>query len=360
MLLEMETRLALPALSAAIAEEAGARDADGGFPAAAFAELKRQGLLADPPVEPADMRTLLWVLAAVGRGDLSVGRIFEGHANAIYLIKAYGSTEQVRRFARVTAEGGILGVWNTDQPGAPLRLDDGRFVGRKSFASGIDGLSHAVVTVDAEAGRQMYLVPTDALGVDRSWWRPLGMRASGSHVADFGGLHVASDWALGRPDDYVRQPWFSAGAIRFLAVQVGGMHALLDTATRHLTGTGRAGNPYQAHRLARMGVAVETGYLWLDRIADAWATAAQEPSAEDYLFAAANGARLVVEEAALAVLEEAERAIGAAGMIAPHPFERQMRNLRTYLRQPNPDGAAAAFGAAVADGVWSPLGEHDA
>lgn len=256
----------------------------------------------------------------------------------------------------------MLGVWNTDAPGDPLLIVDGHFVGRKSFASGIDGLTRAIVTVAREEGRQMYFIPTETLGVDRGWWRPLGMRASGSHVADFTGLAVDPVWALGSPDDYTRQPWFSAGAIRFLAVQVGGMHALLDTAITHLTATGRAGNPHQAHRLARMGVAVETGYLWLDRVAGAWAAAARadDPATARHLLGAANGARVAVEEAALRALEEAERAIGAAGMIAPHPFERLMRDLRTYLRQPNPDGAAAAFGAAIAEGDWAPLGQREA
>jgi alkylation response protein AidB-like acyl-CoA dehydrogenase len=106
-----------------------------------------------------------------------------------------------------------------------------------------------------------------------------------------------------------------------------------------------------------MGVAVETGYLWLERVARVWqvAAGATDPSSGQVLMAAANGARLAVEQAALVVLDEAERAIGAAGMISPHPFERLMRDMRTYLRQPNPDGAAAAFGAAVADGQWAPL-----
>jgi alkylation response protein AidB-like acyl-CoA dehydrogenase len=133
------------------------------------------------------------------------------------------------------------------------------------------------------------------------------------------------------------------------------MHALLDTATHHLNKTARAGNPYQSQRLARMGVAVETGYLWLGRVAQVWHGATGDPPSGEFLMAAVNGARLAVEQAALVVLDEAERAIGAAGMIAPHPFERLMRDMRTYLRQPNPDGAAAAFGAAVADGQWAPL-----
>lgn len=360
MLLEADRkRAALSDLTTAIARDAAAHDADGSFPTAAFAQLARRGLLEAPPVGAEEMRPLLRLLAAVGRGDLSVGRIFEGHVNAVWLVRRFGTPAQVRELA---GAGGTLGVWNTDIPDDPLRIAGGRFEGRKSFASGIDGLSRAIVTVGGEEGRRMYLVPTGALGVDRGWWRPLGMRASGSHVADFSGLAVDPGWALGGPDDYGRQPWFSAGAIRFLAVQVGGMHALFDTAASHLAKTGRAGNPYQAHRLARMGVAVETGYLWLDRTADAWTEAARadDPAAARHLLGAANGARVAVEEAALRVLEEAERAIGAAGMIAPHPFERQMRDLRTYLRQPNPDGAAAAFGAAIADGDWAPLGQGHA
>jgi hypothetical protein len=67
-----------------------------------------------------------------------------------------------------------------------------------------------------------------------------------------------------------------------------------------------------------------------------------------------NAARGAIERAALNVMELAERSVGAAGMMAPHPLERLMRDLRTYLRQPNPDGALASIGAAVTNGVWLP------
>ena len=161
------------------------------------------------------------LLAAVGRGDLSVGRIFEGHVNALYLIQKYGSAAQAERFATAAGEGGIFGVWNTDAPDDPLRIVAGKFEGKKSFASGVDGLSHAIVTVSDDSGRQMYIVPTDELGVDRSWWRPLGMRASGSHVADFTGLRV--------------EPGLGAGACRRLysaTLVLGGRHPLPRRAGR--------------------------------------------------------------------------------------------------------------------------------
>ena len=206
MLLEIDAKPSLRALSEAIACDAAGHDRDGGFPAEAFARLVREGFVADPPVEPAEVRSLLLLLAAVGRGDLSVGRIFEGHVNAVYLIRQFGSAAQAAYYRRITGGGGIFGVWNTDAPADPLCIVDGRFEGKKSFASGVDGLSHAIVTVGGDAGRQMLMVPTDPLGVDRGWWRPLGMRASGSHVADFTGLRVEPGWMLGRTDDYVRQP----------------------------------------------------------------------------------------------------------------------------------------------------------
>jgi Tfp pilus assembly protein PilW len=60
------------------------------------------------------------------------------------------------------------------------------------------------------------------------------------------------------------------------------------------------------------------------------------------VIACMNAARGAIERAALNVLERAERAVGVAGMMSPHPLERLIRDLRTYLRQLNPDGALAA------------------
>lgn len=342
-------------LREAIAADAAARDKDGAFPAAAFAALHAAGLVGDPPVEPEAIAGLLRLLADVGRGDLSAGRIYEGHVNALLLVQTYGSAEQKRRLGALAREGTLFGVWNTDLPSNPLRVENGRFLGAKNFASGVDGLGQALVTVTENGSRQMLVVPLRGLPVDRAWWTPLGMHASGSHVVDFSGLEIEPRWRLGGPDDYVRQPWFSAGAIRFAAVQVGGMHAVFDTMVEHLRETERAGAPYQAHRIARCGIAVETGYAWLDRAADAWARAhGGKAGAAGQAIAVANAARAAAEAAALAVMQEAEQAVGVAGMLAPHPLERRMRDLRTYLRQPNPDGALAALGNAIASGDWAP------
>lgn len=349
-----ETRswISYEAIARLAGSDAAERDRDGRFPDRAFGGLKQLGLLGQPPLRGDGAAVLFRILAAVGQGNLSVGRIFEGHVNALFLVHLFGSAAQRQRYQMTASGGGLFGVWNTDMPGDPVVLDGTRLKGKKNFASGIDGLSHAVITAAAPEGRLMIVVPVAGLPVDRSWWHPLGMRASGSHIVSFDNVAVEQDHILGGPDDYIKEPWFSAGAIRFAAVHVGGMHAVLDAAVAHLRQTKRLDDPHQRHRVGQMALNVEAGYAWLDRAATFWAKRKQAPDSP--IVPVANAARLAIERAALDVLETAERGVGAAGLMTPHPLERLVRDLRTYLRQPNPDGALTALGAAVGDGRWSP------
>jgi len=343
--------------------EASAFDDEASFPYGPFAVLRRHDLLrAGSPAS--SVRPLLDLLAAVGRGDLSTGRIFEGHVNAIDLIDRFGSPAQAAAARRDAGTGHVFAVWNTDIPGRPLTIREtgsGTVLeGGKSFASGVDAVTRALVTAtDAGGARHLVLLPLDPPdeAIDRSWWRPMGMRGSGSHVIDFAGRALGAGQRIGQPGDYLRQPWFGAGAIRFAAVQVGGMHGVLDAARRHLVDAGRADAPYQLHRLARMSIAVEGGYGWLDRAAAAWdlgCVSTPGPSAASAAVAHANLTRSAVEALCTSVVEIAQQAVGCAGLIEPHPLERRLRDLMVYLRQPNPDGALAQAGQAVADGTWEP------
>ena len=340
------------ALAHAAGEEASARDQDGRFPKAAFEALRRLGITGRPPLASDEAKSLFRILAAVGRGDLSAARIFEGHVNAQLLIRLFGSEAQCERYASLASSGDLLGIWNTDVPGQAVSWKAERLRGKKNFASGVDGINHAVITAQTPKGRQLVIVSTADLEIDRSWWHPLGMKASGSHVVDFQGTMVTDQQLIGAPDDYLKEPWFSGGAIRFAAVHVGGMHAILDVVTAHLNETGRTKNPHQQHRLGQMGISVGAGYAWLDHAAKVWSEIGT--ASDNDAIASLSAARLAIERSALDVLELAERSVGAAGMIAPHPLERLIRDLRTYLRQPNPDAALAAVGAAVANGTWDP------
>jgi alkylation response protein AidB-like acyl-CoA dehydrogenase len=113
---------------------------------------------------------LLDVLAAVGRGSLALGRLYEGHVNALLLVQAFGTPRQADE-AGVAAriEGRLFGVWNSEdaQPGAGVRIqtdgDRSVLTGAKTFASGAGHVTRALVTATLpDDRRQMCLVPWTA------------------------------------------------------------------------------------------------------------------------------------------------------------------------------------------------------
>lgn len=335
-------------------------DRTGFMPPNAILALADAGLLAAVlPAEPgglgfgmgaASTAQLLETLTAIGSGDLSMGRLYEGHINALLLVERYGTRAQRDRTVdAVHRDNAFFGVWNTDGRN-PLTLvpsaDGWRLAGGKSFASGAGLVEQALVTAHLpDGGRQMLLIPVDALAerIDRSTWQPLGMRASMSFAVDLTGIDVPEEALIGEPDDYLAEPWFSAGCLRFIAVQLGGALALLRAVHDHLRRSGRTGDPYQIERFARMRVALEGGRLWLDHAAGIFDRAHVDANSAQVI-ATANMARHAVETACGLIIDLAAKSVGVQGMMAPHPLERLIRDLTTYLRQPAPDAALASVG----------------
>ena len=355
----------LPAEAAAaqlaprLAAQAPHSDVEGGFPAQEFDWLRAAGLLAAPLPEalggqalaaPANTLALLSTLRHMGRGNLAVGRVYEGHANALQLAQRFGEATQVGRWAEDARAGRLFGVWNTEaQDGVrlePLPAGRYRLHGSKTFGSGAGHVTRPLLTgALPDGGWQMLILRADEQlpQLDKSFWQPLGMRASASFRVDFTGLEVGAADLLGAPGAYYRQPWFSGGAIRFAAVQLGGAEAVFDETRHFLQKTKRTDDPYQRQRLGEMAILIESGQHWL-RAAATHAARPEAETAADATVAYANMVRTAIEDICLRVLRLAERSVGARGLLRPEPFERLHRDLTHYLRQPAPDAALADAG----------------
>ncbi|MEO6363892.1 MAG: acyl-CoA dehydrogenase family protein, partial [Caldimonas sp.] len=232
----------------------------------------------------------------------------------------------------------------------PAQAGRWQLEGAKTFASGAGAVSRALVTArDAAGGWQMAIVATDIAGVviDRSFLKPLGMRSSASYKVDFGQVVIESADLLGAPGDYYREPAFGAGAVRFAAVQQGGIEAIFDATRSFLRRLGRIDDPYQRARLGEMAMCVASGRQWLRAAAEQAVAAIEQPADTSPTTAHAHLTRTAIESNALRVLQLAERSVGARGLLAPEPFERLHRDLTHYLRQAGPDAAIAAAGAYV-------------
>ena len=356
-------------LSPRLFAQAAATDVEGGFPTQEFEWLHAAGLLtAALPAAlggaglhtPAATLPLLRVLQHVGHGNLAVGRVYEGHANALLLIQQLATAEQVAHYAADARAGRLFGVWNTENPADGVHLEalpNGRYRlrGAKTFASGAGHLARPLITGALPDGQgwQLFVLPADAQppALDRSFWQPLGMRATASFRADLTGLEIGPDDLIGPPNAYYQQPAFSGGAIRFAAVQLGGAEAVFDETVDFLRGLGRTDDPYQRQRLGEMAILLESGRQWLRGAAEnAARPGAATPEGAEATVAYANMMRTAIETISLEMLRLAERCVGARGLLRPQPFERLHRDLTHYLRQPAPDGALADVGRFVLEG----------
>ncbi len=323
------------------------------FPHAALDALRREGLLLAPfptrhggrgwGTQPAGAHAILDLLRRIGRSSLPLGRVYEGHVNAVRLATRYGAADQVARAAADAASGHLFAIWDAEAPDAPVRLVDDRLAGRKSFGSAAGIATRALVTAQRLDGdTQLVLAALEpGQGFDGRTIELHGMRGTHTGAIRLDGVPAPQASWIGAPGDYMRQPEISLGAWRTLAVLLGGLDALADALRHDLVARRRDADPHQRARFGQIIIAQETASLWVGRCA---VLAEAEDAGED----AANYvklARIAVEAAVLDAIRLAQRTAGLAGFVQSHPLERLTRDLATYLRQPALDEVLEEAGA---------------
>jgi hypothetical protein len=358
---------------AAVASGAAELDREPRFPGEAFDTLAAAGALA---TTIGDVRASVGVrpgwdlLRRVAAADASVGRILDGHQNAVERLEVVADPAlRERELAAVATGERLLGVWGADPgpgEGAPARLHDtgaGLVLrGAKTFCSGAGGVDAALVMVGDDGGiaPSLVLVECDtAVEVDRSWYRAAGLRASESHRVLFDDAPVIA--VLGGPGELARDPWFSRDAMRTAASWAGMVDAAAAAAVDELAER-RAEDPHAQLAAGRIEAAQGTVEAWLARaaaVADAAVTsgtgivsdadtgsvAVAESHPEDeavprgldptVLAARPIGIamRAEIDRAAKAILETAAAACGSHPFVTAGRLDRARRDLETFLLQ---------------------------
>ncbi len=311
------------------------------------------GWTEQPSGDPQDAEAymaLLRVLYECGRRDLPLGRLLEGHVDAVQIVQRYATADQRQRLRQSIAAGATLGVWNAGLAGEPLRLDGVRLSGGKSYASGAGVLSHALVTADSPDGPQLLLLDLARVvpAIDRDWWRVTGMQRSETHRVRWHDARIGDADRIGPPDAYAGEPWFSGGALRFVAVHAGGIAGIVERVREHLVQTGRADDPFQSARLAELFGLAETAAAVVRRTVRLWF---DDASTDEVRLARVAAARLTVTDAAERAITIAQAAVGLAGQFLTHPLSAMLSDLAVYLRQPVPDAQRLKVGQAVQSGL---------
>jgi alkylation response protein AidB-like acyl-CoA dehydrogenase len=363
-------------LAQRFAERAEQYDRTGAFPDADFADLFAAGLNA--PTVPVEYGGLglgpfrrrahpLWMMTVeLAKTDLSLARCWEGHANALALIDLLcGDAQRERWFEGVVARGEKWVAWS-GEPQAPkpgevrrfgttvTRTEDGWVIdGSKAFATSAIGADWAILLVNpAGPGGARHLHGADdsllmlacrlshpSITVDTSWWDPIGMRATASHVVRFDHTPIPDAWRIGEPGAYVREDCQPAFVPHYAASFLGAGTGAYSYALEYIKRQNKGGDPYVQQRMGRMAVDMDTGHLWLAHVAALW-----DSDQRDRARTAGGRARHLIEHLALSTVDNCIRACGARSLIRPSPVERILRDLTLYVRHDNDDHILATIG----------------
>lgn len=370
----------LSSLAEIFAQRADAYDRAASFPTEDFDDLVAAGLHA-PTVPRAhgglglgpihgDTHALWLMTKQLAAADLSLARCWEGHTNSLVLIDALGSEAQKSRWFNGVVRHGEKWVAWSGEPRAPKPGEVQRFGttvrregegwvvdGTKVFATSATGADWAILLVDTAGpggarhstsggGAGVLMLACEladpSVSIDGSWWDPIGMRATVSHMVRFDQTFIPDSQRIGEPGDYLRQGWQTAFIPHYAASFLGAAEAAHRYAVEYVTRQDKGADPYVQQRVGAMAVAVETGQLWLKHVAELWDSGEMLEARM-----AGSRARHLMEHLALDTLNHCVRACGARCLVKPSPVERIQRDLLFYVRHDNDDHILATIGRSV-------------
>jgi alkylation response protein AidB-like acyl-CoA dehydrogenase len=282
-------------------------------------------------------------LAAVAACDLGLVKLFEGHTDALAILaELHGPTPPAAsRWAVWAAEPPDARVQAVNPAKAGIRSDEGqvRLTGTKAWCSGARSVSHALVTAWLDEAPVLVAVAMDqaSIAIDTSKWQAVGMQATASADVCFDDTPAT---LVGAPHAYVRRPGFWHGGAGIAACWYGAAAQIGRTLR---DACAQRADPHRLAHLGAVEVALQAAAAVLRETA---AHIDANPLADAQR--EATRVRLVVEEAATAVMHHATRTLGAGPLCRDARFARALADLPVFLRQSHAERDLAALGELVA------------
>lgn len=279
---------------------------------------------------------LVEALVELGRTDLCLARLLEGHSDGLRILDQAG----------LAPEPGVYGVWASRSVGTGLQADPvaaadaaqggWQLSGELRFASGVDLIDRALVPAQVGEERLLLDVPADLGKPDPDAWRAAGMDAARTFTVHVD-RQVLNARRVGGDGFYVDRPGFVVGGLCVAAVWAGGAQQVLDvvsTSLRDFTTT--------PHQLRRLGVIEQL--VWEVRSLLTRTVTRLDDLPQDAVARECGLTRTAVVRACESILDEARQVVGPAGLSRNARLARVLDDLTIYVRQHQVDSALAALG----------------
>lgn len=285
---------------------------------------------------------LIEELLAVGRTDVGLARLAEGHVDGCRILDQAG---------RAPHPGALYGVWASRSRrtglGAAETSTGFRLDGTLRFASGAGLIDRALVPVWPSPDRHLLVdLPVGDLAVDETAWQTWAMTASRTHTVEIAGLHASHDAVVGPDNFYLDRPAFFPGGVGVAACWAGGGARVTDLLLRSHPDPSEVQRPRLGRirvALVAAGAAVRGAAALLDELLPAGRAAAEA----DW-HTLATEARAVVAAAVEQILGESRHVTGPAGLALDADLAHAVADLELYVRQQNADADHRLLGDALA------------
>jgi hypothetical protein len=275
---------------------------------------------------------LVEYLLALGRTDVPLARLAEGHVDALRIHREAGTSP---------VPGAAYGVWASRSRASGIggHRDGGAWIldGTLRFASGAGVLDRALVPVWLDDGAHVLLdVDVTTWTFDDTQWRTRAMELSRSHQYHLVDLRTAAQ-EIGGADFYLGRPGFLPGGVGVAAVWAGSAGRVVDLLEASVPPAHRA--PGQLIRLGRARSDLATA------AAVCRDAAARLPKlGPDGVRAAVTLARTGVAGCVRRLLAEVRTVAGPAALAFDEDLTRAVDDLALYVAQLNADADAQWLG----------------
>jgi alkylation response protein AidB-like acyl-CoA dehydrogenase len=274
------------------------------------------------------------VLAALGRVNLTVARVFEAHTDALAILAENGDDVPC---------GSTWGVFAAEAPHARLDAvtqgEQASLTGTKPWCSLGDALDAALVTAHVGDDRQLFRVDLRQPSVHADppeVWVARGLRTVTSGPVHFDGTAAR---AVGAPGWYLTRPGFHWGGIGVAACWHGGALGLADSVRR--IAARRSGDLNALH------AGVVDAALHASSTALAHASERIDRGDVDDPALLALRTRAVVADSVERVLHQAGHALGPAPLAFDAEYAARVADLQLYVRQHHGERDLADLGSRV-------------
>jgi hypothetical protein len=273
-------------------------------------------------------------LTALAREDLGLARLAEAHADAVAILAEADRSPE---------PGACYGVWASEIPDRPLRMDPGQtgfeITGSKPFCSGAGIVDRALVTIRVP---EPFLIDlnlrknADRVSYSEGGWITAAFAETRTAAVTFRGAAIDKADRVGPSGWYLTRPGFWHGACGPASCWAGGAMGLVDYALSQ-----RTDDP---HVLAHLGAMEAEQWSMSACLEAAGQQIDSNPDDRDAAIIRALSLRHVIEQSCADILQRFGRAFGPRPLAFDCAASLRYQEIELYIRQSHAERDLEALG----------------